>query len=156
MVFMSSFISLLWQSDSYKGPGADKQTAACLNDEAYSLLYVSSHTQGLEIRAEWEAWTTSLCFCFDSCAAWRESELEVNRLELDSPSGSRLHSGTLHSREGAIVWKGMETACRLALIYSLSPPAKSNKSQHYGPLSSESRENGGKKEGVGVLCKMTH
>lgn len=58
--------------------------------------------------------------------------------ELTSPAGSRLHSGTLHSQEGAIVWKGMETACRLALIYSLSPPAKSNKSQHYGPLTRES------------------
>lgn len=73
--------------------------------------------------------------------------------ESTCPAGSRLHSGTLHSQEGAILWKGMETACRLALIYSLSPPAKSNKSQHYGPLTGEPssapkkwREEGRKKE----------
>lgn len=53
-------------------------------------------------------------------------------------------SGLLHSREEAMVWKGMETACRLALIYRWSPPAKSNKSQHYGPLNSE--ESSGPKE----------
>lgn len=134
MVFIFSFIVVCFGQATVERK-ADKQTAACLNDEAYSLLYVSRPTQGLQIRSEWEAWTTSLCFCFDSCAAWGESKLEVNRLELDSPAGSRLHSGTLHSREGAIVWRGMETACRLALIYSLSPPAKSNKSQHYGPVS---------------------
>lgn len=54
-------------------------------------------------------------------------------------------SGLSHSREEAMVWKGMETACRLALIYRWSPPAKSNKSQHYGPLNSEESKNEKKK-----------
>lgn len=61
-----------------------------------------------------------------------------------SPAASELHFGTSHSWEEAMVWKGMETACRLALIYRWSPPAQSNKSQHYGPLNSE--ESSGPKE----------
>lgn len=71
-------------------------------------------------------------------------------------------SGLSHSREEAMVWKGMETACRLALIYRWSPPAKSNKSQHYGPLNSEEsknekkKEREGEKEKRGSLMKMTH
>lgn len=34
-----------------------------------------------------------------------------------SPPADELHTGTLHSQEEAMVWRGMETACRLALIY---------------------------------------
>lgn len=65
----------------------------------------------------------------------------------------------------ATVRKRMETVCRLALIYRWSLPAKSNKSQHYGPLNSEPSsvpKNKEKRIGTdwkgreGVLHKMTH
>lgn len=54
-----------------------------------------------------------------------------------SQPASELHFGNVNSQVKATVWKRMETACRLALIYRWFPTAKSNKSQHYGPLNSE-------------------
>lgn len=47
MALIHFYRRLFWSSNSEKDPGPDKQTAACLNDEANRLPCVSSHTQGL-------------------------------------------------------------------------------------------------------------